>query len=156
MTFTLICIILALGALLIFLEIFFIPGTTLFGVAGVVSLVAGVIMMYAYFGASYGHWALVCSILLSTGMFLAGFKAVGSKKLSVNAVIESKVNEIDTTDLTLGMEGKAVTEIKPLGKAEFNHKIYEVTSEGNFIILNSVILISRITKDKIWVQEKQV
>ena len=47
--------IILLGLVLVFLEIFLIPGTTLFGIVGGVALVIGVLLVYSTYGSKWGN-----------------------------------------------------------------------------------------------------
>lgn len=143
--------ILLVGLLLIFLEIFFIPGTTAFGIAGGVILVVGIGMMYAYNGKTYGNITLFTSSIAVVIAIIAGLKMIDSNKLAMKAEITSKVNQLETKGATLGDTGEAITDLRPNGKAIINgHKI-EVYSSGDFVSRGATVEIIKITNEKIFV-----
>jgi len=141
-----------LGLLLIFLEIFFIPGTTLFGVAGGVALLAGIIMMYADYGSRYGNITLGISfvaVIISIGL---GFRVIDSNKLSMKAEIKGKVNELDPHAFKVGDTGTTITELRPNGKAMINDQKSDVYSYGEYIPRETTVKIIKITHNKIFVK----
>jgi membrane-bound ClpP family serine protease len=150
MSIALIIIILLLGLLLIIAEIFFIPGTTIFGVAGGVVMVIGVAMMYAV-GTQQGHIALGISIVSILVATVLGFRAIDKGALAARAKIKGRVNELDSS-LVPGMKGKAITELRPGGKVQFGEERVEVFSYGNYIPRDSQVEITNVTKDKIFVK----
>jgi membrane-bound ClpP family serine protease len=154
MTFWFVMAILLIGLLLIFLEIFFIPGTSLFGILGGIALMIGVIMIYSYYGAKWGHISVAASLVLVLVAVAAGFKVIQSNKLAMNAEITGRVNELENL-YKIGEKGIAATEFRPNGKGVFNGNKIEVYSTGEYIERNSEIEIVKITKDKIFVKQSK-
>ena len=151
MTLTFILLIIFVGLVLVALEIFLIPGTTLFGVAGGVALVAGVIMMYSYYGSYYGNITAGTTLILTAAAVVAGFKVVESNKLAMKGEITGKVNELESSSYKVGDKGTAATELRPNGKGIFNGEKIEVYSTGEYIARNTEIEITKITHDKIFI-----
>lgn len=151
MTLTIVLLIIFLGLLLVFLEIFLIPGTTLFGVIGGLSLLAGVVMMYAYYGNLWGNIALATSLILVVIAVLLGFRVIQSNRLAMKATVAGRVNEIDAIQLRVTDKGETVTDLRPGGKAIFNGHKTDVYSSGEFISRNTSVEIIKITSDKIFV-----
>ena len=151
MTLTIVLLIIFLGLLLIFLEIFLIPGTTLFGVIGGLSLLAGVVVMYAYYGNLWGNITLATSSVLVVIAVLLGFRVIQSNRLAMKATVAGRVNEIDAIQLRVTDKGEAATDLRPGGKAIFNGHKTDVYSSGEFISRNTSVEIIKITSDKIFV-----
>lgn len=143
--------IILLGLALVFLEIFFIPGTTLFGVAGGVALVIGVSLVYVYFGTDWGHRILLGSLVAVVVAILLGFRVIQSNKLAMKAEVSGRVNELHTS-LQTGDIGITTTVLRPNGKANFNGTKAEVYSQGDYIERDSQVSIIHITSDKIFVK----
>lgn len=154
MTFGFIIAIILLGLLLIFLEIFFIPGTTLFGVAGGVALLIGIILMYAYYGKEYGNITLASSSIAVLLAVVLGFKLIQSNKLAMKAEITAKVNNETLPPVEVGAEGVTITELRPNGKASFSHHKTEVYSTGDYIARGTTVVIAKISGNKIFVHPK--
>ena len=154
MTFGFIVAIILLGLLLVFFEIFLIPGTSLFGIAGGIALVAGVIMIYSYYGSKWGNIAAAITFVALIIAVIAGFRVIQSNKLGMNAEITGKVNELEK-QYKVGDKGTAVTEFRPNGKGLFSGNKIEVYSTGEYIQRDSEIEIIKITNDKIFVKQSK-
>lgn len=151
-TLTVIIAILLLGLLLIFFEIFLIPGTTLFGVAGGLALFIGIVLVYVYYGNRWGNVSLLASVVMVVVAVVAGFKVIESNKLAMRAEITGKVNELDSSNYKIGDRGMTFTELRPNGKALINESKVEVYSLGDYVPRDSEIEITKITHDKIFVK----
>jgi membrane-bound ClpP family serine protease len=153
MTLGIVIAIILIGLLLIFLEIFLIPGTTLFGVVGGIALLIGVVMVYSYYGSKWGNITLLASSLSVAISVVLGFKVIQSNKLAMKAEIDSRVNELENAEeLQIGALGITVTELRPIGKVVFAHKKLEVSSTGDYIHRETEVEIIQILGNKIIVQ----
>lgn len=153
MTLGIVIAIILIGLLLIFLEIFLIPGTTLFGVFGGIALLIGVVMVYSYYGSKWGNITLLASSLSVVISVVLGFKVIQSNKLAMKAEIDGRVNELENAEeLQIGARGITVTELRPIGKAVFAHKKLEVSSTGDYIHRETEVEIIQISGNKIIVQ----
>lgn len=152
MTLAVILAIIAIGLLLIFLEIFLIPGTTLFGVAGGVAVVIGVLLVYYYYGTYYGNISFGISLVSVLVSLFFGFRVIESNKLAMKAEIDGKVNNEDISLFQIGQTGSTLTDLRPNGKAKFDGGKTEVYSLGDFINRDTVIHIVKINGNKIYVQ----
>jgi membrane-bound ClpP family serine protease len=68
--------------------------------------------------------------------------------------IDSKVN-VPHKNLTVGMEGKAISRLAPSGKASFETGVEEVFSQQDFIDENQQVVICKIEGSKIIVKLKK-
>lgn len=155
MSFAIIISILLLGLLLIFLEMFVIPGTALFGIVGGIALIAGVALMYSYYGAKWGNITAGITGAALIVTVVAGFKVIQSNRIAMKAEIKSKVNVLDKHEYALGQKGKTVSELRPNGKAVFDNDRVDVYSEGEYIQRESDIEIIKITHNKIFVKQSK-
>ncbi|OEK00054.1 hypothetical protein BFP97_00340 [Roseivirga sp. 4D4] len=140
------------GLVLIYLELIFVPGTTILGLLGLVLTGIGIYMAYERHGVTSGSIVLVASLLVTVVALVWSFRSNAWSKFSLKKQINSKVNEHYTDDLHLHMKGIAVSDLKPIGKAEFNNKAYEVTSHGHLIDSGAEVEIIRISGNKIIVE----
>ncbi|MEQ6121166.1 NfeD family protein [Reichenbachiella sp. MALMAid0571] len=140
------------GIALVVVEIIFVPGTTIVGILGFALGGYGIYLGYDYFGSTSGHIILVASVLLAFAAILYSFKSDVWKRFSNKSVISSKVNEGLTSGLKEGDVGESVSSLKPIGKALFGDKEYEVSSRGNFITEKQSVKIIKIDKNKIYVE----
>ncbi len=147
---------LAIGWLLVFLEVFFVPGITVLGIIGGAMMLAGFYYSFSFYGNSGGWMTIgITSVFMITSIFI-GFKAGLWNKLSLKQSLEdSRMNEFDEAKIKAGDMGIAVSRIALSGTARFNEVNYEVNSESDFINANTTIEIVRIENRKIIVQTKK-
>ena len=140
------------GLSLIIVEIIFIPGTTIVGIIGLVFAGFGIYLSYDYFGSSTGTIVLVASGVISLAVFGISIRSGVWRKFALKGAIKSKVNEDLTVDLAIGDKGILVSALRPIGKAEFTNKIYEVRTTGNFLDAGKEVQITKIQVNKIYVE----
>lgn len=140
------------GVSLIIVEIIFVPGTTVVGVLGFLIGLYGVYRSYELYGTDTGHIVLACSLTLGLAAIILSFKSGAWNKFSNKSVMKTPVNEGLTSTLEVGNEGVSISSLKPVGKAEFDNKEYEVTSHGNFVLENTAIRIIKLERNKIIVE----
>lgn len=141
-----------LGVFLIFVEIFVIPGATFFGIGGAVLLIVGIWGTYSMYDTIYGNIAVASSVFIFFILFFAGKKLLSKDKVYLKDAINSRVNEIEEYNLKVGDTGKAITTIRPSGKARFGDHKMEVFSIGSMIDNNTEIEIVKISGNKIIVK----
>jgi membrane-bound ClpP family serine protease len=73
-------------------------------------------------------------------------------RFSLKNTIDSKVNEGQADLLKEGEEGTAISALRPMGKADFEGKQYEVSSLGPFIESGTKIKIIKIASHHIIVE----
>lgn len=143
------------GLILIIAEIIFIPGTTIVGVIGAVFLIAGVVSSFSEFGQQ-GGWLTLGITAVSSGVIIYySFKANVWGRFSLKSAITSKVNEGEMEGLAVGLEGEAVSTLKPFGKAEISNKVYEVKTLGSFVENGTKVRIIQILTNQIIVEPIQ-
>ncbi len=140
------------GLVLIYLELIFIPGTTILGGLGLVLTGIGVYMAYDRYGTVNGSIVLGASLLVTIVALVWSFRSNAWSKFSLKEKSEGKVNQGYTEGLQVGMPGLAVSDLKPIGKAEFNNKSYEVKSHGHLIESGSEVRIIKLSSNKIIVE----
>lgn len=112
----------------------------------------GIYRSYELYGMTTGHTVLAISAIIGFGSVFYSFKSQAWKKFALNDSIDAKVNEELTVDLEIGLVGLAVSALRPVGKAEFKDKEYEVTSMGNMVEAKSPVKIIKIDRNKIYVE----
>ncbi len=154
MSWWIVILILFAGWLLLFLEIFLIPGTTVFAVVGSLTMVTGVILSYSTFGVLGGTITLFVTAVFTVLSIVYGFKSGLLKGLTLRTRNEAKVNEIDESKIKVGDEGTAMSKIAPIGKGLFHDETYEVQTLGEWVIAGRPIEVIRVTLNKVFVKEK--
>ncbi|MFK7904554.1 MAG: hypothetical protein AB8B69_05495 [Chitinophagales bacterium] len=146
--------IITLGIFLLVVEVFLLPGTTVAGILGFVVMIAGVVLSYSNLGMAAGHLSLVISLIITVILSIIAYKTLNSKGVALDDKLTGKMNTLDKDfDLIAGNIGMAYGDIKPMGKAIFNHKIYNVRTNGEFISDNMSIEIIDIYRNQITVKK---
>ncbi|MFI5134859.1 MAG: NfeD family protein [Chitinophagales bacterium] len=154
MSWWVVLIILIAGWILVFLELFFIPGTMVFAVMGTLTMITGIVIAYSSFGVIGGSLTLGGTAIVGLLLVVYGFKKGPLKGLTLRTRNEGKVNEIDESKIKVGDQGTAMSKIAPMGKGLFHDEAYEVQSQGEWIISGKPIEVIRVDVHKIFVKEK--
>ena len=133
-----------LGLALVIIEVIFIPGTTLVGVAGFVSMVIGIVLSFSYYGAETGWLTLGGSTAVSGVVLYLSFRTNVWKRFALNSSIDSKVNEVEKINFIVGLEGLALSALRPVGKGEFGGNVTEVRTGGEYVDAGESIRIVKI------------
>ena len=146
-------LIIVVGLVFIFIEIFLIPGTSILTLMGIAVVAIGVFLGYSEFGNTTGNLLFIGSII-GTGITLyIGYRRIRSKKWALYSYIDGKVNNEDITVFKIGDRGKCVTNLRPEGFVIFsNDNRQTVYSLGEFIDKGTEVEIVKIDKNKIFVK----
>ena len=132
MTPTLVIIVLALGLLLLTLEIVALPGG-IAGVCGFLLIGFGVWQSFLLWGMTVGTWVLIGSVAICALLLALFMKTKTWKRFSLNEESDSTVNQIEDPSITVGTRGTTVARLAPTGKALIDGKLVEVHAINKFI-----------------------
>ena len=153
-------LLLIVGAVLLLVETF-VPGFGFFGISGICSLVAGVIVRICQ-GLNVTQamgliliiigFFVVCALYM---VFSAQFGILGRTGLFETKATISKDYNVASKQLRklVGKSGKAVTNLSLAGKAKINGKIYDVISMNSYIEKGSNIKVVEISDNNIVVRK---
>ncbi|MCX8010911.1 MAG: nodulation protein NfeD [Ignavibacteria bacterium] len=150
------------GLILLFIEIFFIPGFGITGIAGIILIVASI-----FFGL-LGNLPTIeaddvsrAILQLTSSLVLGGIfiyfswkflpKTSTFKKLILSVGEQTKEGFASSSDLSylVGKEGKSITILRPAGSALIDGKRIDVVTEGEFISPNTEIKVLRVEGSKV-------
>lgn len=125
------------GLVLLIIELFFMPGTHVVGILGLLFVGSAVFIAYYYLGEARGHLTLVSSLVVTTGLVVYTIKS-GKLRRFVHTDRQRQdqgFKSFDDVDLGFlkGQIGTTVTMLRPHGSAQFGGKTYEVVSEHDLI-----------------------
>ena len=167
-----------LGIVLIFAEIFIIPGFGVCGVVGLIALFVGLVGTFvpdqrgklfpdspgAQSDMLYGVATLLMALVTSgIGMYLIS-KHFGTLPLLSRLVLSDQPEDDDEHDpmlaamarpvaqLAVGAEGVAHTPLRPAGKAEFDGRIFDVVTEEGYIDAGTAVKVSAVSEFRILVE----
>ncbi|SDN09155.1 membrane-bound serine protease (ClpP class) [Sediminibacillus halophilus] len=149
-------ILLVLGIIMIIAEIF-VPGGIL-GILGIGAVVAALFMS----SADMGHMAMSIAIALLSSIVVSVvlFKTIGLEKGFFKNIIlkeattteQGYVSSVSRLDL-IGLEGRAVTMLRPSGTAVFGEERLDVVTEGAFVEKDTPIKIVKTEGSRIVVRK---
>lgn len=142
-----------IGVALAIVEILFIPGTTIFGILGVASYITGIVLSYSYFPPATAHLFFLGSFVFSVGMIVLSFRGRSWERFSLKDSNTGKFNQNKTINLRVGDEGTAASNLRPIGKGDFDNQEYEVTAFGGYVDSGKRIRILKVESRKIIVEE---
>ncbi len=153
-------LLLILGAVFILIELF-VPGFGFFGISGLLSIVAGVIVRICQglnLEQSMGLILFVLAFFVLAGMifvFSAKYGALSRTGLFENKTTLSKDYDKVPRELRklVGKSGKAVTKLDLAGKAKIRGKIYDVVSMNSYIEIGQHVKVVRIEDNTILVRK---
>jgi membrane-bound serine protease (ClpP class) len=156
-----------IGAVLIALEVFVIPGFTVAGVAGIAALVAGLGMTLVGAGATF---AVVLSALgrVSIALLLAMAGAFALLRFLPNLPFGQRlvlttgmdagrgyISAPDSDRNWLGRTGMAVSPLRPAGIAQVDGTRIDVVSDGGFIEAGTTVVVIRVAGNRIVVRQEK-
>lgn len=157
-------LLIVIGIVLIVLEIFVIPGFTVAGVTGVVSLLAGLSLSLIGSGAEFAQLieaigqvtlSLVFSVVVAAGLFrLLPHTLIGRRLvLSTGMTAEEGYVSAPASDHSwLGRQGTAIGPLRPAGIAEVEGHRLDVVSDGNYIPAGFPVEVIRVDGNRIVVR----
>jgi membrane-bound ClpP family serine protease len=143
---------LVIGLGLVIVELVFIPGTTVVGLLGLIFTGTAVIISYNHFGSDVGFYVLMGTLVATLVALFYSFRTGAWTKFSLKSSNDGKVNEGILDDLHIGDEGVTVSTLRPIGKAEFGSRVFEVKTLGNYIEQGQPVKITQIYSNQIVVE----
>jgi membrane-bound ClpP family serine protease len=150
MTLTTIIILILIGLVLIAVEIFIIPGTTLVGILGAACVVTGMVLGFLKLESSTGWLLFSITLAVCVGLGYFGFRGSTYQRFAVKTASDGRIVD-QVNALQPGMRGTTLTRCAPIGKAQFAKEIEDVYSVGEFIEPHSPVEILYIKENKIFV-----
>ena len=160
-----------LGVMLIVLEIFVVPGFGLTGIAGITCICAAVILgLIEHYTFSLSHLN-ADAVWSSMVIFLVGiFLAIGAiwyltsshgpkwvrrhTELMLTQQVKDGYIGVDMAPVNyIGLEGAAVTDMRPAGKVEINGEVLDAVATRGFIHAGARVRVMKYENAQIYVSE---
>lgn len=152
MTVLVLVSLLLIGLILLLAEVLFVPGTTVVGVLGFAVSFAGIVYAFISFDATVAWWVTGVAVILNLAAIVYGFSSGVWNRFSLKSAMHGGAFDGRTDDLQVGLFGTTISDLKPIGKATFNDKIYEVKSADGFISVGTEVTIIKIENNIILVK----
>ncbi len=147
----------AIGVLLIGVEIFIIPGFGVTGVLGFICILASLFLSFNINNWETGLNVMTLSLLTTIVFFLLSLKFIPNlnffRSISLEASILSQTPR-NENKIKKGMQGKSITALRPVGKANIDGEVVEVMTQGDFIAISTGIEVVKISSNQIIVKQK--
>jgi len=140
------------GIILLLIEMFLIPGTSIAAFISAGCFLYGIYYAFANIGMVAGLITLVVSILAGVGAIVWFMRSKTLDKVALTKDIEGKVNRDAEKRVQVGDHGICVTRLALFGQAEINGDLVEVKSCDGFINPQTPIVVSRINDGNIMVE----
>jgi membrane-bound ClpP family serine protease len=151
---TLIITLIAVGILLLAIEVLIIPGFGFAGVIGLLSIIGAVVLAFVEYGQVTGLIVLGCVILITSVATWLILRSNTWKNISLKDIISSKVDsDPSEKGLTVGTKGVAISRLAPGGMARFGKTDTEVRSRSGMIDSGKAIEIVTTDDSKIIVKQ---
>jgi len=143
-----------LGIALILAEIFLLPGISIAGFAGGLSLLGGIVYAFVYIGNTAGFITVGASTIIGVGSFVYLIKSDAMSRIALKTDIDATVDQSELKLIREGETGKAISRLNPIGKAEFGSTIVEAKSfDGEFIDDGEIIEVVKVTPSNVLVKK---
>ena len=154
----------ALGLILVAMEIFFIPGFGIAGIFGILALMGGLGLSLIGSGATWdsilsalGQVSLSIFIAILVALFLLRYfqRLPFGKRLLLKTSLLSKegyASSPEEDQRWLGKRGTAATDLHPSGIAHLNGSRVDVVSDGDFINAGQAVEVVRVDGNRIVVR----
>jgi membrane-bound ClpP family serine protease len=155
MSVGLIVFLVLLGILLFLVEFLVLPGVTIAGIGGAISMVAAVVLSFYYYGTTVGFLVLLgtSGLIVITAVLM--LKSGTWKKVMLTREIDGKVDLIHKEEgrVKEGDRGRSVSRLNPMGKVMVNGEFYEARSEDKYIDQNNEIEVIRVDTNRLIVKQ---
>ncbi len=166
-------VLVAIGAALLALEIFVIPGFGVAGIAGLIVLALGLILAVSGLDLEVSLqtgaiWTAVIRVLaaltFSTFAFLGFLYVAPRSRYTSWLVLKERVGgsasdrevrkpDAPTDDELMGQEGVAVGDLRPSGVARFGDARVDVVTEGDYVVKDSRVRVIEIKGNRVVVRK---
>lgn len=154
MDIAVILLLLLISAVLMLIELFIIPGTSISGIASLCCLAAANIMTFVQYGAGIGLAVLAASLVVFCLLMYWMMHSRLWKKYSLHKSIDSTSATEAQLSVRPGDEGIALTRLALIGNADINGKTVEVKSVDGFLDEGTHIVVTHVQDAQISVKEK--
>jgi membrane-bound serine protease (ClpP class) len=150
-------IFLALGIVLMAIEMTLIPGFGLVGALGVASMIYGGFVAWTEFGPMVGVAAVAGGGLIAVATFVLVLRSGWSKRMILRDQVSGQPSELPgEADTIVGATGVTVSALRPAGFARFDGRRLDVIADdGVYLDAGVAVVAVRVAQNSVIVQEWQ-
>lgn len=141
-----------IGLALLVVEVYLTPGVNLFGIAGGLCVIAGIVVSFVELGSLGGLMVSAGSVGVLGALIYIMWQSgalehfVLDKNIEDDPEMTARLTESRTR--YIGMRGIAVTPLRPTGIVEIDGQRLEVETEGGFIASGSEVRVLTVTRTR--------
>jgi len=152
-------IIYVIAIALALVEIFLVPGFGMFGVGAVLALGFCGFQAFTVYGFTTGALVTLVLFVLAVIIVVVSIKIMLRTEAGKDMILNKSVTSTATDnhekfdpDLWVGRNMKAVSDLRPAGKASFENETYEVYAGGKFLHSGDNLKVFKIKDEKLYVE----
>ncbi|MFH1061755.1 MAG: NfeD family protein [Candidatus Omnitrophota bacterium] len=159
----------SLGIVLLFIEVFYIPGFGLTGILGILFIFIGLVLMlvkhpfvFPSLEFSNAFYTLAKAFIITFFVAIIGIRYLPKTSIFKKIqLLARETNELGfqtkslPEKISIGTIGISKTMLRPSGRALFDQDSIDVTTQGEFIPKDKPIIVVRIQGNKVFVEQKK-
>lgn len=156
-TLNLALMLLAAGVVVAILEVF-IPSGGLLGIVSAGFFLAGIVAAWSH-DPEWGMGTLLGCLILVPILILVGFRMFPHTPLGRKMILSPPTTEPTVSvaagpdlDITVGLVGRAGTDLRPTGTAFFNDRRVSVVTAGEWITRDATVRVAKVEGNRIVVE----
>lgn len=142
-----------LGIFFMVLEVYFLPGISIAGIAGFGCMAGGVVMAYIHWGSSGGTATFGISAIALSGVLYWFYKSKTLDRMALKTEIESHVDPLKGSHVQVGDRGKTLSRLAPMGTILINGYSIEGKSENEMIDEDTEVEIIEVSNNNVTVKK---
>ena len=139
------------GLILIFAEILIIPGVGVAGILGLLSMGGSCFYAFHHMGNVTGYIVTGVNAVLLLVLLIYVLRAKTWKRMALETNIEAKAVSEDSSAVSVGDTGKAITRLAPMGSVRFGDKAVEVKAVEGMIDPGCDVEVVMIEDNRVYV-----
>lgn len=139
--------------LLLLVELFVIPGSSLAAILSAICLTWAVAYAFINISALAGIITLIIALILGSCVLITFMRSKTLDKVALTEEVSSTVDRSVAAQVQVGDKGYAVTRLALIGNAEINGHVVEVRSADGFLNEKTPVIVTCITDNEIIVQK---
>ncbi|QTA85437.1 NfeD family protein [Desulfonema magnum] len=134
---------------------FVLPSAGLLTVTAMAVLGYSLFHVFCYVSAEAGMYFVAADVVMIPLSILVGIKLIASSPVTLRKTLTSE-NGVSSQDsdlqILVGKSGRALTDLRPAGKAIIDGNRFDVVSSGDYIEKNDPIVVSAVNGNRIVVR----
>lgn len=139
--------------LLLLVELFVIPSSSLAAILSAICLVWAVAYAFINISALAGIITLIIAVILGSCILIAFMRSKTLDKVALTEDVASTVDRTVAAQVKVGDKGFAVTRLALIGNADINGHIVEVRSADGFLNEKTPVVVTRVSDNEIIVEK---